>query len=306
MRILDLFCGAGGFTLGLIRSGFDVAAAVDVWQPALETYRNNFVHPCLNLDLSDVEQATRKLGDYHPDGIIGGPPCQDFSVAGRRSEGSRAMLTEAFAKIIARLQPKFFVMENVPTTAKTQTFAQAISILEQAGYTCDHVVINAALYGVPQRRKRMFCFGAANKLFAGRVIDHLSDMAADHELTVREYMGREINTDFYFVHPRTYARRAIFSIDEPAPTMRGQTRPLPSTYRLHCRDAGSIDQTRALTTYERARIQTFPPNFRWHGSKTTVNQLIGNAVPPNLATAIGAAVNLSGKPTGSNPHTTNL
>ncbi len=89
---------------------------------------------------------------------------------------------------------------------------------------------------------------------------------------------------FYYRYPRNYNRRAIFSIDEPAPTMRGVNRPVPKGYPGHPNDACELGPSvRALTTAERALIQTFPPNFTWIGNKTDTEQMVGNAVPVKLA-----------------------
>lgn len=109
-----------------------------------------------------------------------------------------------------------------------------------------------------------------------------------HNMTVREYLGDEFNTDFYYRHPRSYARRGIFSIDEPSPTVRGVNRPIPATYRIHPGDAtDDLANVRPLTTLERARIQTFPKEFIFKGSKTDLEQIIGNAVPVELAAYVG-------------------
>lgn len=107
-------------------------------------------------------------------------------------------------------------------------------------------------------------------------------------MTIRDYLGDEFQTDFYYRHPRSYARRGIFSIDEPSPTVRGVNRPIPSGYKIHSNDATTnLTEVRPLTTLERARIQTFPKNFVFEGSKTNLEQMIGNAVPVKLAEYVG-------------------
>lgn len=290
MRTVDLFCGGGGFSLGFEHAGFDVVAAADAWDKAVENYRQNFSHDCLRLNLGNVEQAIKVLSKYRPKVIIGGPPCQDFSTAGKLVEGDRAMLTEAYARIVARLEPQIFVMENVPAAAKTKTFKRALNILEQAGYTCQHTVLDASLYGVPQRRKRLFCIGAKMQDLPRKVFDCLDSKKSSHPLTVRQYLADEIDFDFFYIHPRTYARRAVFTVDAPAPTMRGQARPIPPNYKQHPGDDGPIEQAVALTVAHRARIQTFPTDYKWSGTKTALNQIIGNAVPVNLALAVGQAL----------------
>ena len=110
-------------------------------------------------------------------------------------------------------------------------------------------------------------------------------------MTLRDYFGNSLGFEFYYRHPRNYSRRAVFSIDEPAPTMRGVNRPVPKGYPGHKNDACPVtSDLHALTTGERALIQTFPNDYKWVGNKTDVEQMIGNAVPVNLAEFVGETV----------------
>ena len=103
-------------------------------------------------------------------------------------------------------------------------------------------------------------------------------------MTVREYLGDKLHTQFYYMHPRSYNRRAVFSVDEPASTIRGINRPIPNNYKKHPADKAEIGNgVRALTTRERGYLQTFPDDFSFSGAKTDVELAIGNAVPPALA-----------------------
>lgn len=282
--VVDLFSGAGGFSLGFEKAGFYIDAAFDIWGPAIVTYRANFTHPIHEIDLSNTDEAARYIGDnYHHDIIIGGPPCQDFSHAGKRIEADRANLTVAFASIIDRLRPHYFVMENVGRAKTTNSYREAREIFKSSGYGLIETTPDASLYGVPQRRKRFIVIGGL-----GRPDDFITPtfdtLASKRPMTVRDYMGGSLDTEHYYRHPRNYTRRAIFSIDEPSPTIRGVNRPIPSTYVSHPGDSCAVGGgVRPLTTQERAMIQTFPENFVWCGSKTDQEQQIGNAVPVNLA-----------------------
>ena len=101
---------------------------------------------------------------------------------------------------------------------------------------------------------------------------------------LREYFGNSLGVDYYYRHPRNYNRRGIFSIDEPAPTVRGVNRPVPKGYKGHPGDPiPKSDSLRPLTTAERAQVQTFPSEYVWEGTKTSVEQMVGNAVPVKLA-----------------------
>jgi DNA (cytosine-5)-methyltransferase 1 len=290
MRTIDLFSGCGGMSLGFQNAGFEVVAAYDHWKPALETYRKNFAHPAYQVDLGTLEDFTDLIA-FAPEVIIGGPPCQDFSSAGKRDTNlGRADLTVQFAQIINAVAPRWFVMENVELALKSRAYRQAVELLEVAGYGLTQVVLDASLCGVPQRRKRLFLIGergGARNALQGLLQAGLNEQP----MTVREYLGDTLNLEFYYRHPRSYARRAIFSIDEPSPTVRGVNRPIPSTYQLHPGDpVASLEGLRPLTTLERARLQTFPADFVFSGAKTAVEQQIGNAVPVQLASYVAGCI----------------
>lgn len=123
------------------------------------------------------------------------------------------------------------------------------------------------------------------------MLDFLTAGISTKETTLRDYFGDTLDFEFYYRHPRNYNRRAVFSIDEPAPTMRGVNRPVPKGYPGHPNDACPIsDNIRALTTLERSLIQTFPATFKWCGNKTDMEQMIGNAVPVKLAEYVASAL----------------
>ncbi len=290
MKVVDLFAGCGGMSLGFEKQGFDVVGAFEWWDAAVKCYEKNFEHPVFQMDLSDTEEAIRRISELKPDMIIGGPPCQDFSHAGKRVESDRAELTESYADIVSAIRPYCFVMENVDRARNSHAYAVARKILKDAGYGLTEVVLDASLCGVPQKRKRFICFGMMGEEdgFADKII---SDRISRKPLTMREYFGDRLGFEYYYRHPRNYNRRAVFSIDEPAPTIRGVSRPIPSGYHGHPNDACPIEQVKhSLTTNERALIQTFPETYQWVGSKTDLEQMIGNAVPVNLASFIAMVV----------------
>lgn len=290
MKAVDLFAGCGGMSLGFQNAGFNIVAAFEFWDIAAECYEKNFSHPVFRTDLSDVDLAVKQISVFSPDLIIGGPPCQDFSHAGKRIESSRASLTESYAKIVSNIHPKYFVMENVDRAEKSHAFEKAKTVFKNAGYGLTQMVLDASKCGVPQKRKRFFCIGAL-----GKDDDFMRDILISgiqsKETTLRDYFGDTLDFEFYYRHPRNYNRRAVFSIDEPAPTMRGVNRPVPKGYPGHPNDACPIsDNIRALTTLERSLIQTFPATFKWCGNKTEMEQMIGNAVPVKLAEYVASAL----------------
>ncbi|ADG96597.1 DNA-cytosine methyltransferase [Segniliparus rotundus DSM 44985] len=292
-RLLDLFAGCGGLSLGFESAGFEVALAVDNWPEALAVYRRNFRHRAVELDLGDVDLASSALRECaaEVDGIIGGPPCQDFSSAGRRVEAGRADLTEKFAQLVATFLPSFFVMENVERAAKAAAPRRAVALLEAHGYCVARIVLDASRCGVPQRRKRLFTIGFLHPGSTRAAMGALTGNLAAAPMTLRDYFGSALDVDHYYRHPRSYARRAVFSVDEPSPTVRGVNRPVPRGYPGHPGDTAPLTAgLRALTTAERAMVQTFPPDFWFGATKTAAEQMIGNAVPVKLAQYVAEAV----------------
>jgi DNA (cytosine-5)-methyltransferase 1 len=291
MRIVDLFVGAGGLTLGFELAGHEVVAGYDNWDPARLVYEKNFSHPFIHADLADVPSTIQDIKRFSPEMIIGGPPCQDFSSAGKRNETlGRANLTVAFAEVVVGVGSEWFVMENVARAQKSDAMERARQIFIGAGYGLVECVIDASRCGVPQRRKRMFMVGRRGGL-DNKLFEDLNERANGDPTTLREYFGDSLDFEHYYRHPRSYQRRGIFSIDEPSPTIRGVNRPLPAGYPGHRGDTAPADSDiRPLTTDERALIQTFPSDFIWEGTKTSKEQLIGNAVPPLLAKFVAEAV----------------
>ncbi len=290
MKVVDLFCGCGGLSLGFQNAGYEILAAYDNWDFAINIYKKNFSHPIYKADLSDLNICD-EIKLLSPDIIIGGPPCQDYSTAGHRDESrGRAVLTTAFANIISQVKPRFFLMENVSNIVKSKTFNEAITIFKKSGYGLTGLVLDASKCGVPQIRKRYITFGVL-----GGVDDAARELFINNQssksLTLREYLGDKLGVEYYFRVPTSYARRGIYSIDEPSMTIRGVDRPVPKGYKGHPADAAPLTpDIRSLTYEERSWIQTFPFDFKWEGSKTNLNQVIGNAVPVKLAEYIAKCI----------------
>lgn len=338
-KVCDLFCGAGGLSLGLQSAGFEVAAAMDSWQPAVETYRANFTdHICSG---SITDDTTLPGCDV----IAGGPPCQGFSSAGmRRSMDDRNSLVGVFAKLIVRHQPTAFVFENVEgflTGGSGRFLFELLDPLISAGYRIHVRKINAANFGVPQHRKRVIAIGALGwdapfpvvthaafgapgaHLAAQRLpptptlldaigdlpepsaddtsgLDHVAWPLNDDQLKRAKQLGpglcmRDLPEEMWH---ESYKRRAFRRVMDGTPTERRGGAPaglrrLRGDEPSKAITGGAINEFlhptlhRPLTVRECARIQTFPDSFRFCGSRRDRIQLIGNAVPPHLATLIG-------------------
>ena len=283
MNTIDLFAGCGGLSLGFQNAGFDVLAAFDNWKPAIEVYRANFSHQIYDVNLSGQADFD-VFKNFAPQMIIGGAPCQDFSSAGKRDETlGRADLTLTLAKIIAGVAPEWFVMENVPRIIKSEILREAKDILKNVGYGLTETILDASRCRVPQNRKRFFLIGHLHS--ADNVLNsYLDKNQSAKPMTVFEHLGENLEVEFYYRHPRSYQRRGIYSVHEPSPTVRGVNRPIPGTYVKHSGDACEPNgKVRPLTTIERSYLQTFPENFKFTGSKSDLEQMIGNAVPVKLA-----------------------
>jgi len=164
---LDLFSGAGGFSLGLERAGFRVGLGVDSWPIAAKTYAANFNHPIWCTDLSDacgsdlLDGAGMRQGQL--DLVVGGPPCQGFSIQRiGTDQDARNSLVTVYARLIRELGPRLFILENVPGLLGTRgrpLLDAFLLIVREAGFETSVHVVNAADYGVPQQRKRVIVLG---------------------------------------------------------------------------------------------------------------------------------------------------
>ncbi|MFY0524466.1 DNA cytosine methyltransferase [Archangium gephyra] len=167
LTVVDLFCGAGGFTLGLERAGFHVLCGVDSWNLAAETYARNFKHPIVCADISQMsagELLRRADVEGSPvDLVVGGPPCQGFSVQRIGSDDdARNSLVLEFVRMVRELRPRLFIMENVPGLVGKRGHALFESFLEAvdaAGFDAEAHLVNAADHGVPQVRRRVVVLG---------------------------------------------------------------------------------------------------------------------------------------------------
>lgn len=168
LTAIDLFCGAGGLSLGLTRAGIEVLLAVDSWDLAVETYASNFAHPVVRGDLGNMtgdallQMAGVAKGSV--DLVVGGPPCQGFSIQRiGPDEDSRNSLVLAYGRLVRDIRPRMFLMENVPGLMGKRGSLQLKTFLSEmnaAGYQTAAHVVNAADYGVPQLRKRVVIAGS--------------------------------------------------------------------------------------------------------------------------------------------------
>ncbi|MCB8822320.1 DNA cytosine methyltransferase [Microvirga rosea] len=251
MRLVELFCGAGGMSLGFKRAGFAILRGYDYWQPALDIHEANLgsllrkvngYKKARQANLGRFDGESPELGDIltiipeilelAPDIIVGGPPCQPWSSAGQRKgeEDERAKLTDAFAYIVALVKPRYFVMENVQGLRRYGIFNRITAILRNAGYGLTEKVLDASYYGVGQSRKRLIlagCLGEAD----GWLLDHLDSERSPKQMTVADVLGPDFGRVYFRRGHNEGERRSLWSSAEPAPS-------ITSTFRRSAGDAG--------------------------------------------------------------------
>lgn len=287
---------------GFLRAGFDIVWANDIWEDAVESYRLNLGDHISCKDIKEIDAGDLPDADV----LIGGFPCQGFSVANRNrfAKDERNALYLQLLRILKAKQPRFFVAENVKGIKSLdggKVFDLILSDFRSAGYTVEHATLNAADYGVPQRRERVFFVGARNNLgielgFPPRCTHAPSEIAAVAGL--RPWVGmaealKEIpdpdevnkleNHDYSRYKLRFNGYLGHRKIDPllPAPTITARGDDRGGVVVIH-----HPDNQRRLTAREAAVIQSFPPTYKFFGPKTTVYRQVANAVPPLLAQVI--------------------
>ena len=304
MDVVSLFSGAGGLDLGFILAGHTIIWANDLYSDAVQTYRNNIGNHIVEKDIKDIPSTDIPNCDI----VIGGFPCQGFSVANtkRNTKDERNELYKQLLRVIRDKQPRFFVAENVKgilSLDKGEVFKAILSDFRNLNYRVQYKLLNAADYGVPQKRERVIIVGVRNDInfefqyptkthskdgkdglikwvSVNDAIGELPNPDEPNDLTNHVYSKYRLNFNGYIGH------RPI-TPDQPAPTVtaRGDNRGgvviLPHPNNL-----------RRMTCRELATIQSFPLNFTFSGSITSVCRQIGNAVPPILGRCIAEQFNL--------------
>ena len=299
-KVLDLFCGAGGFTQGFQDSGaFEVVCGIDNWQVAIDTYAKNFGHSALCRDLTTYtpEHFVQETSIKEVDILIGGPPCQGFSIAGKRdTKDPRNSLFMAFVSYLNYFKPKAFYMENVYgiLSMKTDTGEKCVDIILKELSTHYRVIIlklSASDYEVPQKRRRVIFFGLLSSLNieptnmthsypeipVARVLD-MSTEHASYVLSERALQGI-IERKHKMVQEGKGFGAQVLDLSKPSYT-------IPARYWKDGYDAlvplpdGKL---RRLMLNELASIQTFPSHFIFTGNKKDQIIQIGNAVACKFA-----------------------
>ncbi|WP_082511143.1 MULTISPECIES: DNA cytosine methyltransferase [unclassified Rhizobium] len=283
---------------GLIDAGIDVVRAYDAWPVAVETYRKNIGPHAEVADLKNLLSVVPEICRLAPDLICGGPPCQDYSLAGGRKEGENASMTIAFAIAVTAVRPQWFVMENVIQARSSRAWAEAKAMLERAGYGLSESKINAAQYGVPQNRRRLFVIGRLGER-NGFLQSAIAAAASAKPVTLRDFFKPHpadaalLENGFVYCRPLRDGR-GVRSIDEPIHTISRTSWERPTVRYLsapHPKDPVPASAAAILTVDQISRLQGFPENWRWVASvKQDRMQMIANAVPGPVAKALGGVI----------------
>jgi DNA (cytosine-5)-methyltransferase 1 len=316
MRVASLFAGAGGLDLGFKQAGFDIVWANEYDKTIWETYEKN--HPTTFLDKRSIRDVRNEELPENIDGLIGGPPCQSWSLAGTMKgiHDERGSLFFEYIRILKHLQPKFFLAENVKgivSKAHIKEFNNILSLFDEAGYSCQYKVLNAYDYGVPQTRERVFIVGFRKDLESSFEFplpierkSHLDEVIKGLEDAVPFEKGREpltkIPNNEYFTGSFSsiyMSRNRRRTIHEPSFTIQASGRhaplhPLSSEMVKVSKDKFEfVDEknVRRLSVRECARVQTFPDSFIFYYKNINDGyKMIGNAVPVKLAYYIACEI----------------
>jgi DNA (cytosine-5)-methyltransferase 1 len=321
--VVELFAGCGGMSCGLASVGYKVTLGVDINAAAIDAFDYNHEHLSTKGLVADVRELDGKelrdtagLGRRRLVLLVGGPPCQPFSIIGKRMalHDDRGDLVLQFIRLVRELEPEAFVFENVANFARIQNgeiATMVVSRLARAGYAVTSGVLDASAYGVAQMRKRFLAIGVRGKQPLGfpapthgtmsllgqkpivtcrEVLDDLPDVDTPEALCYRNHEGTTHSPAMIRMFeqlrpgerdPKSHHDR--LDADRPAYTIRagnGNFSPLrPIHYRFN----------RVISVRESARIQSFPDHFAWPDDMSRLQQYrhVGNAVPPLLAAALG-------------------
>jgi len=289
--VLDLFAGCGGLSLGFEAAGYEtIGFEMDI--PASDTYNKNLQGRCHAIKLD--------IGSEYPKAeiIIGGPPCQPFSVGGNQKgiEDARDGFP-IFIDAVKKLQPKVFMFENVRGLLYSNKwyFELVLKELRKLGYVISYRLLNAVSFGVPQNRERLFVVGHRSKFqfpkpgvkksTVGEAIGDLMYECSPESKFLNASMDQYVAK--YEKASACINPRDLYP-DRPARTLtcRNLAGATGDMQRVRLKDG----RRRRITIHEAARLQSFPDWFEFAGNETSKFNQIGNAVPPLLAWHLACAI----------------
>jgi DNA (cytosine-5)-methyltransferase 1 len=309
-NVIDLFCGCGGMSKGLTDAGLNVIAGIDIWDKAVESYNKNYHHKAYCADLTEL--PPEKFNElYNKEGkevdiLVGGPPCQSFSIAGKRDKNDpRNALFIEYVKYLDYFKPKAFIMENVIglLSKKTANGENVIDIIMEQlnrNYNCIINKLYASDFEVPQNRRRTIIIGIRKDLHIlpkepEPIIKSVQDRIAVKSILIPK---EDVDKKYYLSEKalagienkkgvnkeKGYGFGAqMLDFDKPSYT-------IPARYWKDGYDAlvkYNEKEIRRLTITELKRIQSFPDNYIIEGSNKDIIMQIGNAVACKFAYYLG-------------------
>lgn len=303
MKVVSLFCGAGGLDIGLINAGHNVIWASDIDQDAINSYNFNIGNHAHVADIRNLKSEIIPACDM----IVGGFPCQGFSVAntGRNAEDSRNQLYLELLRIINEKKPPFFMAENVKgllSLEKGKIFEIILNDFKSLGYQVKYKLLNAADFGVPQKRQRLIIVGVRNDIdyefefpkqthapieicensqvkpwvSIGYALSHIPEPEENSSILNHTYSKYKLKFTSYIGHRR-------IDPNQPAPTVTARGDNKGGVVVLH-----HPNNHRRMSVRELATTQTFPMEYDFKCNQSVAYRLIGNAVPVLLGQVIGA------------------
>jgi len=338
--ILDLFSGAGGLSLGFEMKNFETIFAIDNSIDAIETFNfNRSQKTGLNIDITNITDEEIHGKFNHIKGIIGGPPCQGFSLAGDRIiDDERNQLYRDFFRFVKILKPDFFLIENVSGILNLGGGYIKDDILKRSkslGYRVSFKLIDSSMFGIPQRRKRVFFVAIKKSLINGKKdflfpepnkltissFEALNDLPKPSIIESRlkyislpnNHYQRYLRKNSLFVENHVISNHNQETISLISKIKQGQSiknlsdsdrggrkyssllRRMDSSKPSNTIDTGHrtyfhFKENRIISVRESARLQSFPDNYIFKGSKTSQYRQVGNAVPPLLASRIAGLI----------------
>ena len=285
--------------MGFKMAGHNIILANDIYHDAVETYKKNIGNHIIEKDICEIKSNTIPDSDI----IIGGFPCQGFSVANmnRKFDDSRNMMYLQFLRILADKKPKYFLAENVKgilSLSRGVVFEKIIHDFKSVDYKVNYKLLNAADYGVPQKRERVIIIGTRNDVIiepnfpipthsengdlynlkkwfsVGEALKDIPDPDKPNDLKNHTYSKFKLKFNGYLGN-------RIIDPEKPAPTVTARGDERGGVVVLH-----HPNNKRRMSARELATTQSFPLSYEFIGNRSSIYRQIGNAVPPLFALAI--------------------
>lgn len=335
LNVVSLFSGTGGMDLGF-KGNFEflgthyptqpykVVFANDIFKQAADVYEVNFKNKVERRSIVDIDVS--ELPDENVDVVLGGFPCQSFSLSGNRNglNDPRGQMYLQMIRVISHYQPKVFVAENVDgiRNSKKDNKGKAVDVsaldtileaFDLAGYNVQYRVLNSADYGVPQARRRVIIIGLRKDLgqvedifYPEKMFDKTGELTGKKWLSSKQGIDDlwdKINHPSILNHTQQDYSKAKFypgkktqgnnriSANRPAPTIRAEHHGnIEAHYRTNLEDENDMNGWRRLSVRETARLQSFPDLFNFTCSASAAYKMIGNAVPPVMAWNVARSI----------------